>query len=257
MAQEIEKKSNLPFLIIGVVLVVAVVVGAYFLRAKPSPTTGGPKPQANTAKQNTGMPPNAPSGATPPNQAGSPAAAVTLEEFADFQCGSCASVHPVMNEIKSAYGSKINFIFRNFPLTTIHDKSYDAAVAAEAAGMQGKFWDMQNILFNNQRAWMASPNYKELWKGYAQNIGLDVSKWEDDIRGLGPRVRVDEDLKRGRAANIGGTPALFLNGAFIEIGDMNVDALKAKIDAELQKAAPQNQSAAPAANAANTANTNK
>lgn len=255
MAKELEKKSNLPFLIIGAVLVLAVVVGAYFMMP-PKPTTNTnintpDKPPPNAPpKQTASMPAGAPSGATPPHMTGSPAATVTLEEFADFQCGSCATVHPVMNEIKSAYGSKIKFIFRHFPLT-MHDKAYDAAVAAEAAGLQGKFWDMQNILFNNQRAWTASPNYKEVWKAYAQNIGLDVAKWESDITGMAARLRVEEDRKRGNGANISGTPALYLNGAFIDIADMNVDTLKSKIDAELQKAAPQSQPA-PASNAGNS-----
>jgi len=62
----------------------------------------------------------------------------------------------------------------------MHDKAYDAAVAADAAGLQGKFWDMQNILFNNQTAWTTDANYKQTWKGYADKIGLDVAKWEND-----------------------------------------------------------------------------
>jgi protein-disulfide isomerase len=261
MAKETEKKSNLPFLIIGVVLVVAVVAGAYFLRPKATPapnTARNTANQANAAKPENAMPPGAPTGANPPNMFGSATAAVTLEEFADFQCASCAMVHPVMNDIKSLYGSKIKFVFRNFPLA-MHDKAYDAAVAAEAAGMQGKFWDMQNVLFNNQRTWTSDPNYKTTWKALAGTIGLDVAKWEDDMRGMATRQRVNDDMARGRAANIGGTPALFINGTFIEIGDMNVDALKVKIDAELQKALkpkdqapPQNQNAA-----ANAGNTNK
>jgi protein-disulfide isomerase len=187
------------------------------------------------------VPPNAPPGAQPPNQSGSQNAAVTLEEFADFQCGSCASANPAMNEIKSLYGSRIRFIFRNYPLQIpAHDKSYDAAVAAEAAGMQGKFWDMQNLLFTNQQAWTASPTYKQIWKEYAQRIGLNVPKWESDMLGMAAKGRVDEDLRRGKALNVNSTPTLYINNVPITFAEMKVDSLKQLIDAELAKASAAN-----------------
>jgi protein-disulfide isomerase len=250
-------KSNAPMLIIGLVAVVAIIGGWYYL----STAKTAPKANSNTAananaaaKPKTGsIPPNAPSGANPPNQAGSQTAAVTLEEFADFQCGACATAHPVMNEIKSMYGSRIRFIFRNFPLAiAAHDKSYEAAIATEAAGMQNKFWDMQNLLFNNQQAWTAAPTYKQIWKEYATKIGLDVAKWESDMAGIGAKSRVDADIARGRAAAVNSTPTLFINGTGIAYGDMNVQALKGIIDAELAKSGP---AAPPAANSVNPAAT--
>lgn len=210
---------------------------------------------SNKATQQTAktIPANVPAGALPPNQSGSPTATVVLEEFADFQCGSCAAKHPLMNEIKSMYGGRIRFVFRNFPLE-IHDKAYDAAVAADAAGLQGKFWDMQNMLFNNQTAWSTDANYKQTWKGYAAKIGLDVPKWEDDMLGLASKNRVNEDKKRGKAIGITSTPTLFINGVDVPFAQMTVDGLKSLIDAELQKSASAAQ-AGPAA--ANTGNSNK
>ena len=212
--------------------------------------------RAATPKAQATIPPNAPVGAQPPNLSGSAAATVSVEEFADFQCPTCALVHPVMNEIKSTYGSRIRFVFRNFPLQ-MHDKAYDAAVAAEAAGLQGKFWDMQNQLFVNQKNWTNNTNYKQLFKEYAGKIGLDVAKWETDILGLPAKNRVDADLARGKAIGINATPSLYVNGSTIEFKDMNVQTIKSVIDAELQKAAPatstapvanSNSNAAPAAN---------
>ncbi|MFM9905864.1 MAG: DsbA family protein [Pyrinomonadaceae bacterium] len=231
-------------------------LGAWYLFS----TSSKPAANANTAKANTSntgkpaIPVNAPLGANPPNQSGSQTATVTLEEFADFQCPQCAAAHPIMNEIKSTYGSRIRFIFRNFPLAIpAHDKSYDAAVAAEAAGMQGKFWDMQNLLFTNQRTWTADPNFKKIWNDYAQKIGLDIPKWESDMSGIAARSRVDEDLKRGKGLSINSTPTLYLNGVDVPFQQMTVDGLRQLIDAELaKKAAPQPQ-AAPA----NTGNSNK
>lgn len=257
-----QKKSTTPILIIGAVLVLAV-VGGWMLYGSSRATSN-----TNTAKTNTNtntntnttktpiIPANAPPGANPPNQSGSPTASVTLEEFADFQCPQCAATHPVMNEIKAMYGSRIRFIYRDYPLDIpAHDKSYDASVAAEAAGMQGKFWDMQNLLFTNQRVWTADPNYKQIWKDYAQKIGLDIPKWENDIAGIAAKGRVDEDRKRGKGLSVNSTPTLFLNGVDVPFAQMNVAGLRPLIDAELQKTAPQNQSANPAT--ANTGNSNK
>ncbi|MBP9665388.1 MAG: thioredoxin domain-containing protein [Pyrinomonadaceae bacterium] len=253
-----QPKSNAPMLIIGLVLIVGAVAGWYLLTKPKSPT---PANNSNTAAANSNssspkaqtIPANAPPGANPPNQAGSPNALVTVEEFADFQCGSCASVHPVMNEIKAYYGSKIRFVFRNFPLP-MHDKAYDAAVAAEAAGNQGKFWDMQNLLFSNQKAWASSASYKTMWKEYAQKIGLDVPKWENDMISTMTKSRVDADIARGKGVNINATPTLYINGVPFQFAEMQASALKAAIDAELAKVTQGGNSNAPA-NAA-PANTN-
>ena len=242
-------------LIIGAVLVVALLGGWYlFSSAKPSANATPPKTNtnANTAKTST-IPANAPQGATPPNQSGSATAMVTIEEFADFQCPQCAATHPIMNEIKSTYGSRIRFIYRNYPLDIpAHDKSYDASVAAEAAGMQNKFWDMQNLLFSNQKAWTADPNFKQIWKDYAQKLGLDIPKWENDMAGIAAKTRVDEDKKRAKALSVSSTPTVFINNVEIPFAQVNVAGLKQLIDAELQKAASQSQPA-PAA----PANTSK
>lgn len=242
-----ETRSNTPLLIIGAVLVVALLGGWWFYSSSK-----GTPPSANNSSSNSNqaskpktltIPANAPPGAQPPNQQGSPTAAVTLEEFADFQCPQCAAENPTMNEIKTMYGSRIRFIFRNFPLEIPrHDKAYDAAVAAEAAGLQNKFWEMQAMLFNNQKIWTEDDNYKQVWKGYAQKLGLDVSKWETDIAGLSAKTRVDEDKKRGKAIGISGTPTLFINGTAVSPNDMKIETLKSLIDAELAKASPQSQS---------------
>ena len=245
-----EKRSNTPLLIIGVVLVAALIGGWWFYASSKSNPTAANNSNAQAAKREKAstIPPNAPPGAQPANEKGSPTATVTLEEFADFQCPQCAMQHPNMNEIKSMYGTRIRFIFREFPLDIkAHDKSYDAAVAAEAAGLQGKFWEMQNILFTNQKTWTDDPNFKQVWKGYAQKIGLDIDKWETDQAGVAARSRVEEDKKRGKAIGLTGTPSLFINGNLIKLDDMTIDGMKAIIDAELAKGSqPQDQQQQPA-----------
>ena len=271
MTQEIkgkakEPKSNTPLLIIGGVLVVAL-VGAWYLYSTSKPATANSDNTASanktapTPKDNKVIPPNAPPGAQPPNMVGSATASVVLEEFADFQCGSCAAAHPIMNEIKSLYGSRIKFTYRNNPLSIpAHDKAYEASVAAEAAGMQGKFWDMQNLLFTNQQAWTAAPTYKAIWKDYAGKIGMDVPKWESDMAGIAAKGRVDADLARGKAIGVNSTPTLFINGNSVPFSEMTVPKLKVIIDGEIAKATGANAQpagAAPASNAAPAANASK
>lgn len=244
-------------IIVGVLVVAALGGWWFYSSSKPRPATNTNTAAANTANppKTNSIPPNAPPGAQPPNQAGSPSAAVRIEEFADFQCGACASANPMMNEIKSMYGSRIHFVFRHYPLSiAAHNKAYDAAVATEAAGMQGKFWDMQNLLFMNQAAWSTADNYKQIWKEYAGRISLDVAKWENDMIGLGAKGRVDADLARGRAIGVNSTPSIYINGMLVPYQQMSVQTLKTIIDAELQKAtqpaAAAQQPAAPPANAA-------
>lgn len=196
----------------------------------------------NTAVKNAanGAPPtniaNAPIGATPPNMLGSPTATVTVEEFADFQCPTCAQVHGIMKNVQAAYGSRIKFIYRHYPLIQIHKNAYDAAVAAEAAGLQGKFWDMQNLLFSNQQAWSNASDARTIFEGYAEKLGIDVEKYKADVNGLGAKNRVDADLQRGRALNVNSTPTIYINAKSVPFEQMNIDALKQLIDAELQKA---------------------
>ena len=243
------KKSNsvVPMVIILAVLA-AVVGGAWYLyrQSKPpvnansAPGSPVPRPTVDAAR--------APIGANPPHMLGSPTATVTVEEFADFQCGSCAATHPVLKEIQSTYGSRIRFIFRQFPLS-MHDKAYDAAVAAEAAGMQGKFWQMQDQLFTNHATWASpSANSRQLWTEYAQKIGLDIPRWENDMAGLGTKERVNQDMQRGKALNVGSTPSVFINNQLVPHPEVTVAGLRRIIDAELQKSG---SAAAPASGSTN------
>lgn len=239
MKQEPKQSSGIPLIIIGAVLAAAV-IGGYFYY---SSTTAGPgkantaNTSGNTGKTNSST--TAPLGATPPNLIGSTTANVTIEEFADFQCGACASVHPVLKEIQSTYGSRIRFIFRNFPLAIpAHDKAYEAAVAVEAAGLQDrtKFWAMQNLLFENQQTWTASPNYRQIWEGYVQQIGLDVERFKNDMAGGEAKARVDADLQRGRGLSLDSTPTLLVNGKNIPLQSITVANLRQVVDAEIQNA---------------------
>lgn len=213
------------------------------------------KANTNSGKSAADIYSKAAPGAVPPNSLGAPNAPVTLEEFADFQCPTCAAMHPKVQELRAAYGDRLRIIYRNFPLKIpAHDKNYDAAVAAEAAGMQGKFWDMQNLLFTNQQTWSIAPTYRQIFEDYAQKLGLDVEKFKTDQAGLMTKNRVNADLERANSLNLNSTPSFFINGTPVKVDDLNVEGMKRMIDAELQKVQSGNQPAttAPANTAANT-----
>lgn len=241
--------SSLPLIIIGLVLIAAL-AGAWWLFNRNTSPTRTATNAGGTSNSSANRPPSTPVsalGAQPPNLLGSPNATITVEEFADFQCGACAAVHPRVKELTSLYGSRIKFVFRNFPLAIpAHDKAYNAAVAAEAAGLQGsnKFWEMQNLLFTNQQVWTANPDYRQLWEGYAAQIGLDVEKFKADMAGLIAKQRVDADIQRGRALNISSTPTIFINGQSVPFDQMSVATMRQIIDAELLKAPPAQQAPA-------------
>jgi protein-disulfide isomerase len=254
-----KKSGGMPVMVIVLVAVVAVVIGLVYYRGSQPTDLGQRNPNGNTptnTNRPTPAPTNVPLGATPPNYLGSPNAAVTVEEFADFQCPSCGATHPVMKQLQGIFGQRIKFIFRNFPLP-MHDKAYDAATAAEAAGIQGKFWDMHNLLYTNQAAWSSDPNYKQVFRGYAEKIGLDVDKWENDMAGMSARGRIQADMDRGKALQINSTPTVFINGKSVPYQDMKVDTMRQLIEDEIKATqapasapAASNQSA-PAANSSN------
>ena len=254
--QNQKNNSNLPLAIIGLVLVAAIIGGWWFYSSsKSKPVTNTNTNSANknseaAAKAALALYQSAPAGAQPANMLGAPTAAVTIEEFADFQCPTCATVHTKMKEINSLYSGRIKFIYRNYPLTQIHKNAYDASTAAEAAGLQGKFWAMQEQLFNNQQAWSNSNEARKLFEEYAGKIGLDAAKFQTDMMGLQTKKRVDDDLARGRALGISGTPTVYINGNKLAAEQMDVSQMRQIIDAELNRAGNQTQPNQPAAQTA-------
>jgi protein-disulfide isomerase len=264
MKNEPNKGSGIPLIIIGAVLVAAFIGGYWYwnyAKSKPANTNRAAS-TANTNANRASTAASAPLGANPPNMMGSPTASVTIEEFADFQCGACASVHPTMKEIQSTYGSKIRFIFRHFPLAIPgHEQAFEAAVATEAAGMQdrAKFWALQNLLLENQQTWSRNPNYRTLWEGYAQQIGLDVERFKADMAGEAAKKRVNDDMARGRSLNIDSTPTVFVNGKNIPLQSITAASLRQVIDSEIQNAIKTQPAAnaAPSGNSAPAANANK
>jgi protein-disulfide isomerase len=245
MQNQKNNSSGNPLIIIGAVFLLVMIAGWWFYTSsKTTPTSTANKSAVNNNTPNAlDIYNRASAGAQPPYILGSQTASVTVEEFADFQCGACATKNPVLKQIASIYNNRIKFIFRHFPLTQVHPKSFDASVATEAAGMQNKFWDMQNLLFSKQAEWSASTDHRKLFSEYARQIGLDVAKFEADFLGLPAKQRVEEDLKRGNSLQVRSTPTVYVNGMPISFNQMTVEGMRQIIDSELQKADGQGQSA--------------
>lgn len=238
--QPVKNNNFLPIAIIGIVLLAAVGGGLLLYSSSTSTTanksnSNSKTPNKNANTGNIELYAGAPPGAQPPHLLGSPNSPVIVEEFADFQCPTCAQKYPLSKEIVSIYGNRIRFIFRNIPLVQVHPKAYDAAVAAEAAGLQGKFWDMQNQLFTNQQEWSVAPDHRKIFEGYAQKIGLDIQKFQDDVAGMNAKARVDADIQRARALRIQSTPTFMLNGNPVPFEQTDINSMRQLIDTELQK----------------------
>lgn len=153
--------------------------------------------------------------------------AVKLEEFGDFECSACAAYYPIVEQIKEKYKDKIAFQFRHNPLVQIHRNALAAHRAAEAAGKQGKFWEMYNELYSNQEAWNG-PSQSDptgatteqaigIIQGYAEKIGLDMAKYKTDIAESSTLATINADVAEGKSKyDITGTPTFVLNGKKIE-----------------------------------------
>lgn len=232
------KKNQLPLTIIGLVAIVAIVGTVLYLRGANSskPPVNANKTQANNATKNTNALANASPGASPAWARGPANAPIVIEEFADFECPSCAGFEPVIRQIKTIYGDRVRVVFRHYPLTQIHQKAYDAARATEAAGMQGKFWEMHDILYDKQKSWTTSGDHRAEFANYAQQIGLNVDQFKTDMAGIMTAQRVDADKKRGDSVRIGSTPSAFLNGRPLDFTTemSNTDALRRAVENALQ-----------------------
>ena len=134
-------------------------------------------------------------------------ARVTLVEYVDYQCPSCLQAYPIMLDIQEHMGDKLRLVFRNFPLTTIHPDAQNAAEAAEAAGAQGKFWEMHDYLFEHQ-----SRLDDVALLDYAADIGLDVARFMADLESHRFAPRVHDDFVSGVRSGVNGTPTFFING---------------------------------------------
>jgi protein-disulfide isomerase len=216
-------KRYLPFLIVATVALVALGSGAMLYRAKRPQLHAIPASNSVAAK----------SGTESMHIRGNPDAPVTLEEFADFQCPPCGTFATFSEALLKEYDSRLRIVFRNFPLPA-HEHARDAALAAEAAGMQGRFWEMYDVLYREQVFWSYAPNARQLFESYAGTIGLNLDQFRKDMDGEKAKERVDSDHVRGDILGVKVTPTLFINDQPVEPKDKTPEGLRAAINAALE-----------------------
>ena len=134
-------------------------------------------------------------------------APVTFVEYGDYECPYCGAAHPAVRELTRRMGDGLRFVFRHLPLPDRHPHANDAAEAVEAAGEQGRFWAMHDLLFEHQRA--LEPD--DL-RGYARELGLDLDRFDADLAAHRGRARIEEDVQSAERSGVAGTPAFFLDG---------------------------------------------
>ncbi len=170
---------------------------------------------------------------------GNAQAKVVLYEYGDFQCPGCASAHPIVKQVKEKYKDQIAFVFRNYPLTSIHPNALAAATVAEAAAAQGKFWEMHDLLYENQTNWqnLSAETRTQAFEGYASQINLDVNKFRSDLSNPALAEKISSDRAIGRKLKIESTPTFYINEQVLSVEDWNQPgALEAKIVAALKQA---------------------
>jgi protein-disulfide isomerase len=147
---------------------------------------------------------------------GSKNAKATLIEYSDFQCPACQSAHPIVKSLHEQFPEDLRIIYRHFPLE-YHYQAIPAARAAEAAGKQGKFYEMHDKLFSNPQEWENNANARDTFRRYAQELELDEAKFDEDYDSRETLRKIQNDRSSGQAAGVTGTPSFFLNGEKIQI----------------------------------------
>lgn len=190
------------------------------IASRPAPAAGG----AAAADPNRVF--NIPIGDSPVK--GPANAKVTLLEFSDFQCPFCAQVPATIEQVLKEYPNDVKFVFKQFPLVRIHPQATPAAKASLAAHKQGKFWEMHDKLFANQKQLD-----NDSLKRYAQELGLDMAKFEADMNSPEIAKQVEDEMKQANTNQVTGTPTLFVNGR--KAANRTFDGLKGMIDEALKK----------------------
>jgi protein-disulfide isomerase len=170
------------------------------------------------------------------NYYGNAESPVTVTEFVDFQCEACYAYYPGVKEVKEEYKDRVQFRVRNFPIVSGHQFAMQAARSAEAAARQGKFWEMHDKIFEGQKIWERTQNPQSYFDQYAEEIGLDMEKYNSDRESGDVAAVINKDLADVKEIGGSGTPTFAINGEKVENPGPSVEALSKMIDDALAEA---------------------
>jgi protein-disulfide isomerase len=232
----VSRKGWIVFAVLTIGLLVALVIAS---------RNASPPIDVSNVNENTILAATEASGTIADQVYGNKDAKVILVEYGDLQCPACGAAHPNLKIIAEEYKDQLAFVFRNFPLTTLHPNARAGSAAVEAAGFQGKYWEMNNYLYEHQDEWTSLTGGTQLtdkFVSYAEILGLDSAKFTTDAASSNVNQKISFDQALGKKVNVDSTPTLYLNGVKVEdavIKDVQSgtgDKLRALIDADLTKA---------------------
>ncbi|MBF9254902.1 DsbA family protein [Pontibacter sp. 172403-2] len=148
-------------------------------------------------------------------------ASITLVEYGDYECSHCAHAHPLLKQLLEEKGDDFEFVFRNFPLNEVHPLAMLSALAAEAAGKQHKFWEMHDMIYENQ----AQLN-RDSFVDFAEALSLNLEKFAADLQSEATTSKVENDFESGIRSGVNGTPSFFINGRKLNSYDGTYESLK-------------------------------
>ncbi len=216
--------------LIALVVCVLGLVGIYIATSKKEPSSN------NGSSSKTSMLSN--------NVLGENAKGVVLLEYGDFQCPACAGYHPIIKQVVEKYNKDIKFQFRNFPLQQIHQNARAASRTAEAAGKQGKYWEMHDILYEQQESWAQSTAVNTIFEGYATQLDLNIDKFKSDFSSSAVNETINADFAEGQKQGVDSTPTFFLQGKKVEDPPRDVEGWSKLLDQAIKDAEAKKQSSA-------------
>jgi protein-disulfide isomerase len=214
-------RRYLPYFFVGGALMAAIIAGAHFYRQHQIPATRD--------NSSNGKP-----GANPPHVRGPATAPVTIEEFGDFECMPCLLLWPALRNLEQEYGVRLSVIFRQHPLAQ-HQHASKAARASEAAGLQGRFWEMHDLLYLKRSAWVRMDDPSASFQNFAGELGLDLNRFVKDLDSPEVARRIKADEERGESLGIDRTPIVFVNGKHVELQPDVEKGLRTEIEMALKK----------------------
>lgn len=206
------KKEHL-VMVVGVALAVLLIIGAFIFQSRQQEPDDEQTEVAETASD----------------------IVVTLEEFGDYQCPTCAQLHSTLKELKIEFGQNLNFVFRNFPVTEVHKNALAASKAAEAARRQNRFWEMHDLLYQKQSAWKDKPEPLPDFLQFAKEIGLNVEQFQKDMNDEQVQFRIQADIDEAARRGVDAAPAIFINGRRLRSEAVSADGIRKGIELTLAR----------------------
>lgn len=218
--------------IIFAIIVVAIVGGMIYISTQNRLNVS----DINNDQLNTIIGAESRNGDIADHEIGSKSPKVTIIEYADYQCPGCSAAAPKAKAFAEKYKDHVRLIFRNFPIASSHPNARAAAAVAEAAGLQGKFWEMNKLLYTNQDAWKNAniTDRDNIFKSYAEQLKLNIDQYKTDIASNKVKNKIDFDMALGRKHGVAATPTFYVNGKNTEMDSSG--SIESSVKEALKKA---------------------